>query len=76
MEVELFRSPVKKLLRFFVRSRDGWKGKCQQAKVRIKYLGNRVQKLAGSRDRWKARVAALTSELAEARAELEALKIG
>ena len=76
MEVESFRSPVKKLLRFFVRSRDGWKGKCQEAKSRVKYFGKRVQKLTGSRDRWKERVQSLTSELARVQAELEELKIG
>lgn len=76
MEVRLFRSPVKKLLGFFVRSRDGWKQKCQKAKVRVKRLGNRVQKLTVSRDRWKERAQDLGSELAQARAELQELKIG
>ena len=76
MEVESFRSPVKKLVRFFVRSRDGWKGKCQRAKSRVKYLGNRVQKLTASRDRWKERAQSLASELARASAELQELKIG
>jgi outer membrane murein-binding lipoprotein Lpp len=76
MEVRLFRSPVKKLLSFFVRSRDGWKQKCQKAKTRVKRLGNRVQKLTVSRDRWKERAQDLGSELAQARAELLELKIG
>jgi outer membrane murein-binding lipoprotein Lpp len=76
MEVESFRSPVKKLVRFFLRSRDGWKEKCQQAKSRVKYLGNRVQKLTVSRDRWKEQAQSLTSELARASAELQELKIG
>lgn len=74
MEVEMFRSPRKKLLRFFVRSRNGWKAKCQTAKVRVKRLGSRVQKLTDSRDRWKGRAQALGSELARVQAELEALK--
>jgi hypothetical protein len=74
MEVEMFRSPRKKLLRFFVRSRNGWKAKCQTAKVRVKRLGSRVQKLTDSRDRWKGRAQALSSELARVQAELEALK--
>jgi outer membrane murein-binding lipoprotein Lpp len=75
MEVELFRSPRKKLLRFFVRSRNGWKAKCQEAKGRVKRLGNRVQKLTVSRNRWKEQAQALRSELASVEAELEALKI-
>jgi hypothetical protein len=76
MEVRLFRSPVKKLLSFFVRSRDGWKQKCQTAKVRVKRLGNRVQKLTVSRDRWKERAQTLGGELNHALAELQELKIG
>lgn len=76
MEVESFRSPVKKLLRFFVGSRNGWKGKCQEAKSRVKYLGKRVQKLTASRDRWKERAQLVTSELARVQTELEELKIG
>ena len=76
MEVRLFRSPVKKLLSFFVRSRDGWKQKCQRAKTRVKRLGNRVQKLTVSRDRWKERAQTLGSELGHALEELQQLKIG
>lgn len=72
--MDLLRSPRKKLLRFFVRSRNGWKAKCQTAKVRVKRLGNRVRKLTDSRDRWKERAQALRGELAGVQAELEALK--
>jgi hypothetical protein len=57
-----------------VRSRDGWKGKCQEAKSRVKYLDKRVQKLTVSRDRWKERAQLATSELARVQAELEELK--
>jgi chromosome segregation ATPase len=75
MEVRMFRSPLKKLLSFFVRSRDGWKAKCRQSKVRVKRLGNRVHKLTASRDRWKERAQSLVSELARVEAELQELKI-
>jgi chromosome segregation ATPase len=75
MEVDLFRSPRKKLLRFFVRSRDGWKAKCQKAKVRGRRLDKRVQKLTVSRDRWKERAQSLRGELARLEAELRELKI-
>ena len=72
--VDLLRSPRKKLLRFFVRSRNGWKAKCQTAKVRVKRLGNRVRKLTDSRDLWKERAQTWRGELARAEAELAALK--
>lgn len=76
MEVESFRSPMKKFLRFFVRSLAGWKGKCQHAKTRVKRLGNRAQKLTTSRERWRERAPSLASELARVDAELQALKTG
>ena len=74
MEVKVYRSPKYNLLQFFERSRDGWKRKCQEGKVRIKRLGSRVDKLKTSRDRWKQRAQSLHSELAKAEQELQRLK--
>jgi chromosome segregation ATPase len=76
MEVKTYRSPTKKLLRFFERSRNGWKQKCQRAKVRIKRLCGRVQKLKVSRNRWKVQTQSLSSELEQIREELAQLKSG
>jgi hypothetical protein len=76
MEAKTYRSPIKKLLGFFVRSRDGWKQKCQGAKVRIRRLSSRLQKLKVSRNRWKERAVALCGELAQVHGELDRLKIG
>jgi hypothetical protein len=50
-----YRSPVSKLLRFFQRSRDQWKSKCQVAKQENKSLKVRLAKMKESRDRWKAK---------------------
>jgi hypothetical protein len=75
MEVDMFLSPRKKLLRFFVRSRNGWKAKCQTAKVRVRRLGKRVQKLTVSRDRWKEKAQSLRGELTRLEEELRELKI-
>jgi len=50
-----YRSPPSKLLRFFRRSRDQWKRKCQSAKRENKSLKIRLAKMAESRDRWKAK---------------------
>ena len=60
-EDKLLISPVQKLVRFFRRSRDGWKAKCQAAKAHVKQLKNGSSALRKSRDRWK--------ELAQQRAE-------
>jgi hypothetical protein len=71
-DVDQYKSPRKKLLRFFARSRDGWKAKCVEAKVRCKRLGNQVRAVEKSRHQWrslaeeqKQRIAALEHELAE-----------
>jgi hypothetical protein len=76
MEVGTYLSPVRKLVRFFESSRNGWKRKCLDAKVRIKRLGNQKQKLRASRDRWKLLAQTAKRELRETQSELEELKIG
>jgi hypothetical protein len=69
---------VRKLARFFEKSRDQWKAKCREAKAMIKRLKNRVRFLEESRDRWKrqakelqAKVAQMEAEGRELREELE-----
>ncbi len=74
MEDGQYKSPVRKLLRFFERSRDGWKRKCKEAKVTVKRLANRVRSLEKSRDQWKERVARQREELGRLRQELEKQK--
>jgi hypothetical protein len=74
MEEKTFRSPVRKLMWFFQRSRDGWKRKLQRAKVVSKRLSNRVRKLEVSRDRWKERAKQGQQELRRLREELAADK--
>ena len=63
MEEKCYRSPVRKLLRFFERSRNGWKEKCLTAKTRLKRLHNRVRQLEASRDRWKQRAQQMEERL-------------
>jgi hypothetical protein len=50
-----YRSPIAKLLHFFLRSRDQWKAKCKAAKRENKSLKIRLSKMTESRDRWKAK---------------------
>lgn len=69
-----YRSPVRKLVRFFVRSRDAWKAKCQKAKMRIKRLSNGIQALQRSRDRWKSLAKQSQREARQLRRELDAQK--
>ena len=58
-----FRSPISKLLRFFCRSRDKWKAKCKAAKRENKSLKYRLAVMTESRNRWKAEVQDLRTNL-------------
>ena len=66
-----YRSPMRKLVRFFERSRDQWKEKCQQAKRENNSLKIRLAAMKESRDRWKAKA----KELEEERAATETVPV-
>jgi len=57
-----YRSPIRKLVRFFQRSRDQWKEKCQKAKRENNSLKVRLAAMKESRDRWKAKAKELEEE--------------
>jgi hypothetical protein len=69
-----YKSPLRKLVRFFEQSRDRWKKKYQEAKRLLKRLKNRIRFLEESRDRWKGRTKELERELGEVKAKAESLK--
>ena len=73
-ETKIYRSPTRKLMQFFQRSRDAWKRKRQEAKVLNRRLSNRVRKLEASRNLWKERAQQQQQEVRRLRAELEAEK--
>lgn len=66
---KIYKSPVRKLVRFFEKSRDQWKAKCRAAKAVIKYLKNRVRFLEMSRERWKRRAKELQGKVAQMEAK-------
>lgn len=74
MAAKQYRSPTKKLLKFFENSRDKWKKKCLEAKRRVKLLHTKVADLQASRERWKKEAKHLRSEILQLRAELEEQK--
>jgi uncharacterized protein YdaU (DUF1376 family) len=74
-EDKSFTSPVRKLARFFLRSRDGWKQKCLKAKVALKRVKNEAYALRKSRDGWKEMANQHEQELKELRRELEEQKL-
>lgn len=62
-----YRSPVRKLIKFFEESRDQWKTKCLQAKYQVKLLSNKIRYL-------EKRKADLTKRVKELEKEAEALQ--
>lgn len=70
----MLKSPVRKLATFFQKSRDGWKRKCQETRVKSKYWANQARAAMRSRDRWRAKAEAAACELQTLRQELAALQ--
>ena len=69
-----YTSPPRKLIRFFHKSRDQWKAKCQEAKVVVKRLENRVRFLEKSKDTWKAKARSPEAENAQLKAQLKQIQ--
>jgi len=69
-----YKSPVRKLARFFEKSRDQWKAKHHQAKASVKRLKNRVRFLNQSKGHWKSRAQELEREVARLKAREQALE--
>lgn len=74
-ETKQYRSPVKKLMRYFEQSRNKWKERCLEAKQRIKLLHTKVADLQASRERWKEEAKQLRVEVAQLRNELGEQKV-
>ena len=64
-----YKSPPRKLLKFFEQSRNQWKAKCGEAKKLVKRLKNRVCFLEKSKAHWKNRTKELEAELAQMKAK-------
>jgi peptidoglycan hydrolase CwlO-like protein len=69
-----FASPTSKLVRFFERSRDGWKAKQQKLKEERKLLLNQVRAVEKSRAEWRKRASETQQRATELAREIEELK--
>lgn len=58
-----YKSPLKKLIQFFEKSRDDWKKKARAAKQALKLTKNRVRFLEDSKAKLKAEVNGLKTQL-------------
>jgi hypothetical protein len=66
---KIYKSPLRKLVRFFEKSRDQWKAKCLEAKATAKGLKHRIRYLEQSKEEWKTRAKELEKELARIRGQ-------
>ena len=69
-----FSSPVRKLLAFFKKSRDGWKAKHHELKEKVKLLSNQTRAVEKSRQHWRERASSAEQRVAELERQLEELK--
>lgn len=68
-EAKRYKSPRRKLVKFFEKSRNQWKAKSIAAKAQVKYLKNRIRYLEGSQAKWKSKALELETELARLKAQ-------
>ena len=59
-----YKSPRRKLVKFFEKSRDQWKTKYTDAKAMVKKQMNRMRYLEASKEKWKSKAIELEKELA------------
>jgi hypothetical protein len=60
-----------KLVRFFQRSRDGWKAKYAAKKQQCKLMGNQVRAVEKSRAQWRQAAEQAQQQVRELQRELE-----
>ena len=66
LEQNSYKSPVRKLVNFFEKSRDNWKEKYQRNKKENKKLKNKVCALKTSQQKWKSETLLLRKQLKQA----------
>ena len=66
LEQNSYKSPVRKLVNFFEKSRDNWKEKYQRNKKENKKLKNKVCALKSSQQKWKSETLLLRKQLKQA----------
>ena len=78
MQEKTYKSPLKKLVKFFESSRDSWKEKYFKKKKELKRLLNRIYDLENRKEFWKERALKAENECKDralkAENELEGIK--
>ncbi len=68
-KAKTYKSPTRKLVRFFEKSRDQWKTKCLEAKASAKGFQHRIRYLEQSKMEWKTKAKELEKELARMKSQ-------
>lgn len=71
VDIDGLVSPRKKLLRFFVKSRDNWKAKYQNTKAKLKLANNQVRAVEKSRKSWREKYEAACQQLESLQQQLD-----
>ena len=69
-----YLSPMQKLVRFFERSRDGWKQKCVEVRRELKLAHNQIRAVEKSREFWRGKAKQAAQDARAAKAEVEQLQ--
>ena len=69
-----WRSPLRKLARFFQRSRDRWKAKYFAKRDQYKLMGNQARAVEKSRAKWREMAELAQTQVRELQQELEQYK--
>lgn len=69
VEPKAYKSPQRKLVPFFARSRDQWKEKCRSAKASLKQLKKKIQRGETRQRRQQERLRVLAGEVSRLHAE-------
>jgi hypothetical protein len=69
-----YKSPVRKLLPFFQKSRDRWKAKSLALQQQLKKEQNQVRAVEKSRAGWREKAEAAIKQVAQLQRELDEIK--
>ena len=73
---KVYKSPRRKLVSFFEKSRNQWKSKCMEAKATVKRLNNRIRYLENSKAEWRDQAKEWKKELDRIKAQEDEKKNG
>ena len=71
---EDLKSPLRKLVRFFQRSRNRWKAKYRALKDECRLMGNQVRAVEKSREKWRQQVQQAQQQVRQLQQELQGYK--